>query len=79
MKTYTVRIYLQQEEDGRWSVSAPNLPGCAPWGHTREEAIANMQEAVTGYIETLIQECLQIPPIIKASDEPEISVIVSAA
>lgn len=79
MKTYTVRIKLQREEDGRWSVSAPDLPGCASWGQTQEEALANIQEAVTGYIETLVQEGLPIPPRVRASDEPEVSVIVSAA
>lgn len=79
MKTYLVNIQLDPEDDGRWSVWAPDLPGCVTWGDTEEEALANMQEAVRGYIESLIARGLPIPPNVKAIDTPVISVTVSAA
>lgn len=45
-------IVLEQEEDGRVSASAPDLPGCFSWGHSREEAIDSMREAIELWIES---------------------------
>ncbi len=79
MKSYPVRINLHQEEDGRWSASAPDLPGCGTWGHTREEALKYIQEAVALYIESLIDRKLPIPPAVNILDEPVVTVTVCAA
>ncbi len=79
MKSYTVRIQLEPEEDGRWSAWAPDLPGCATWGDTQEEALAHIHEAVRGYIHTLVENGLPIPPEVKTSDEPAVGAVVSAA
>jgi predicted RNase H-like HicB family nuclease len=38
-----------REDDGRWSAGVPSLPGCATWGHSREEALRNLQDAVEAY------------------------------
>ena len=35
---------------GGYSVSVPALPGCHSQGKTQEEAIANIEEAIRGYI-----------------------------
>lgn len=51
MKEYSVVV--EREEDGRYSVYVPNLPGCAPMGDTRREAIANVREAIACYLEGL--------------------------
>jgi predicted RNase H-like HicB family nuclease len=53
MKTYVFRIELEQEEDGRWSAEIPTLPGCATWGHTKEEAMRSLHEAARLYLESL--------------------------
>jgi predicted RNase H-like HicB family nuclease len=45
-------IVLEQESDGRFSVFAPDLPGCASWGDTREEAITHITEAIELWIES---------------------------
>ena len=45
-------IVLEVEEDGRYSVSAPDLPGCFSWGATRKEAIENIREAIELWIES---------------------------
>ncbi|MFZ3235808.1 MAG: type II toxin-antitoxin system HicB family antitoxin [Stellaceae bacterium] len=44
-------VVLEQEADGGYVVSAPALPGCVSQGDTREEALANIQEAIGLYIE----------------------------
>lgn len=45
-------IVLEREEDGRYSVYAPDLPGCVSWGNTREEAAGNIKEAIELWIES---------------------------
>lgn len=43
-------ITLEQDEDGFIVASCPALPGCHSQGRTREEALANIEEAIRGYI-----------------------------
>lgn len=38
-----VRLY--QDEDGIWIAEIPAIPGCGSDGKTREEALANVQDA----------------------------------
>jgi predicted RNase H-like HicB family nuclease len=44
---------MEQEEDGGYSVSVAELPGCVSQGDTWEEALANIKEAITVYLRTL--------------------------
>lgn len=44
-------IVLEEEEDGTYSVHCPALKGCHSQGRTRDEAIANIQEAIELYLE----------------------------
>jgi predicted RNase H-like HicB family nuclease len=37
------------ESDEGWAVWCDNLPGCCSQGATREEALANIREAITEY------------------------------
>jgi predicted RNase H-like HicB family nuclease len=46
-------IDLEKNEDGGHTVSEPSLPGCITEGATWDEAIANAQEAIAGYLEAL--------------------------
>jgi len=55
-----VIIYLG--EDGYWAAECPSLPGCISQGKTKEEAIINIREAIDGYIATLEEGHLAIPP-----------------
>lgn len=45
-------IVLEREEDGRYSVYAPDLPGCTSWGQTRSEAIEHIREAMELWIDS---------------------------
>ena len=49
-------------ENGYWVVECPSLPGCVSQGKSKEEAIANIKEAIQGYIAALEQDKLPIPP-----------------
>ncbi len=59
MKRYPV--ILEREEDGRYSVHAPDLPGWANFGDTRSEGVANIREAVELWIETAREAGHDIP------------------
>jgi predicted RNase H-like HicB family nuclease len=49
-------VLLYTDEDGYWIAEVPSLPGCFSQGDTREEAIANIKEAIELYIEVLTDE-----------------------
>jgi predicted RNase H-like HicB family nuclease len=43
------KIALYPSEEG-YAVSVPSLPGCWSQGQTREEALANIAEAIRDYL-----------------------------
>jgi predicted RNase H-like HicB family nuclease len=48
------RVIIEPDlDDGGFVVSCPSLPGCHSQGDTLEEALANIQEAIALYIESL--------------------------
>ncbi len=49
-------------EDGYWIAECPSLPGCISQGQTREEAIANIREAIEGFTKALEDDGLDVPP-----------------
>ena len=54
-----VVIYLG--EDGYWVAECPSLSGCISQGKTRQQAIANIKEAIEGYIVALEEDGLPVP------------------
>ncbi|PIV66358.1 MAG: hypothetical protein COS10_06775, partial [Nitrospirae bacterium CG01_land_8_20_14_3_00_44_22] len=54
-----------QDEDSFFVAECPSLPGCISQGKTREEAIANVQDAIKGYIKSLKKHDEPIPPPIE--------------
>jgi predicted RNase H-like HicB family nuclease len=54
-------IVLERENDGRFSVYAPDLPGCVSWGVDREEALKNIKEAIELWIESAQADSEPIP------------------
>ena len=39
----------------------PSLPGCISQGKTKQDAIANIKEAIQGYVAALEQDNLPVP------------------
>jgi predicted RNase H-like HicB family nuclease len=58
------RILLEQDEEGVFVAQVPSLPGCLSQGRTRKEALENIQEAVSVYLESLQVHNEPIPPSI---------------
>jgi predicted RNase H-like HicB family nuclease len=42
---------LEPSDDGGFTVSVPSLPGCISEGDTKEQALANIKEAIELYLE----------------------------
>jgi len=57
------KVILEPQEEGGYAVYVPNLPGCVSQGETREEAIANIKEAISLYLESLEAREIPLPPI----------------
>jgi predicted RNase H-like HicB family nuclease len=58
------RVLIEQDEDGMFVAHAPALPGCVSQGSSRDEALANIREAIEGYLESLRAHDEPVPPSI---------------
>ena len=51
---------LERDEDGIWIAECPSIPGCVSQGDTREEALANIREAIAGCLEVRAERGLPL-------------------
>ena len=58
------RILIEQDEDNIFVAECPSLPGCISQGKTRKEAIENIKDAISGYIQSLKKHNEPVPPSI---------------
>ncbi len=58
------RIIIEEDEDGVFVAECPSLPGCISQGKTRKEAVANIKDAIEGYLASLKKHNEPIPPSI---------------
>ena len=40
-------VTIDRDEDGVWVVECPSIPGCVSQGKTKQEALKNVEEAIT--------------------------------
>lgn len=78
MTSYLFHAEIVREDDGRWSAGVPSLPGCATWGHSRKEALRNLQDAVEAYIRAVERVGGTLPKEAtrQVTEEPVIAVTV---
>jgi antitoxin HicB len=55
------RVIVEQN-DGMFTIECPSLPGCISEGKTRKEALANIKDAIKGYLESLKKHDEAVPP-----------------
>ncbi|MCX6258233.1 MAG: type II toxin-antitoxin system HicB family antitoxin [Bacteroidia bacterium] len=48
-----IKIILEPSNEGGFTVFVPALPGCISEGDTREDALKNIREAISLYLETV--------------------------
>jgi predicted RNase H-like HicB family nuclease len=51
-----LKVVLEKSEEGGYTVFVPSLPGCISEGDTRDEAIANIREAIELYLEPAVDD-----------------------
>ncbi len=54
-------IAIHKDVDSCFGVSVPDIPGCFSAGETLDEALKNVQEAITGHLEILAEEGIVAP------------------
>jgi predicted RNase H-like HicB family nuclease len=52
-KIYQFTAVFEKNEDGGYTVTVPSLPGCISEGDTFDEALKNIKEAITLYLEVM--------------------------
>jgi predicted RNase H-like HicB family nuclease len=61
LETKMRQVVIYPGEDGYWVAECPSLPGCISQGETKPAAIANIREAIEGYIAALEEDGLVVP------------------
>jgi predicted RNase H-like HicB family nuclease len=56
-----LRVVLEPSEEGGFTALVPALPGCISEGNTRDEALANIQEAIELYLEPVDNDAALSP------------------
>ena len=51
-----MKIVLEEQEEGGFTVYVPSLPGCISQGETINEALKNIKEAVGLYLDVEIED-----------------------
>ena len=54
------QVVVSPGEYGCWVVECQSLPGCVSQGQTKQDAIANIEEAIAGYVAALEEDGLPV-------------------
>ena len=61
-----IKIILEEQEEGGYTVYVPSLQGCVSQGETAEDALKNIKEAIELYLEADENEIVVYSDNIKA-------------
>jgi predicted RNase H-like HicB family nuclease len=56
-----LKVVLEPSDEGGYTVYVPSLPGCISEGDSREEALANIREAIELYVEPVEDDLATSP------------------
>ncbi len=48
-----IRVIIEQDENDYFVAEVPAMPGCLSQGRTKAEAIANIKEAISAWMEVM--------------------------
>jgi len=54
------QVTIDRDEDGAWVVECPSIPGCVSQGATKDEALANIEEAIAACLEVRAERGLPL-------------------
>ena len=81
MSLYSIRLYLEPNPDGVYTVTSPDVPGLVTEGRTPAEINRNVQEALDALKAAWKELGNEIPPAIRPAlaDRPQtIEILVNA-
>jgi antitoxin HicB len=80
-KLYSIRLYLEPNPNGVYTVTSPDVPGLVTEGCTPEEILRNVQEAIHALIEAWRELEMDIPPALRPAltDRPQTVEMLVAA
>ena len=55
-----LKVVFEPSDEGGYTVYVPSLPGCISEGDTKEEALANIREAIELYLEP-VEDDITLP------------------
>ncbi len=64
-------VTLDRDEDGVWVVECPAIPGCVSQGQTREEALENIEDAISLCLEVRAERGL---PLTRETRQVEVAI-----
>jgi predicted RNase H-like HicB family nuclease len=56
-----LKVLLEPSEEGGYTALVPSLPGCISEGKTKKEAMKNIREAISLYLEPVADDLLASP------------------
>jgi predicted RNase H-like HicB family nuclease len=54
-----LKVVLEPSDEGGFTVYVPSLPGCISEGESEEEALVNIQEAISLYLEPVEDDLIE--------------------
>jgi antitoxin HicB len=64
-KLFSIRLYLEPDPSGIYTVTSPDVPGLVTEGRTPAEILANIQDALNGLTEAWRELKMEIPPALR--------------
>jgi predicted RNase H-like HicB family nuclease len=67
-------VVIEKDEDGWIVAECPSLPGCVSQGKSKQEALENIKEAITGWLWAEDQKALSAMPPMRAGEAVSVTV-----
>jgi len=81
LKLYSVRLYLEPNPGGMYTVTSPDVPGLVTEGSTPEEILHNVQDALDALMEAWRELGMETPSALRPTltDRPQtVEMLVTA-
>jgi antitoxin HicB len=69
--TYKIRLHLEPNPGGVYTVTSPDVPGLVTEGSTPTEILANVQEARSALLSAWKQLGVDVPPALRAVSQDQ--------
>jgi len=64
-RLYSIRLYLEPDPSGVYTVTSPDVPGLVTEGQTSDEILHNVQDALVALMEAWRDLGMDMPPALR--------------